>query len=350
MWGESAAQGSSLHPGETEQVDRIAESRIFELSVQVGRSWTRLLVAIATLVVVACGGGEPAQEAAPADANADPAPQLQRGPQAIVGDLPAVERVLTVEGFDLPESMRHYPADDVYFVSNIGSHPTRLDNDGFISRLLPDGGIDEMRFIAGGEGGVTLNAPKGMRVLGDTLWVTDVTVVRAFDAATGAALFSVDLSDLGAVFLNALDRGGDGAMYVTDSGLRFNDDGSNEYIGIDRIFRIDPSGNASIAIETDLIQAPNGIDWDDGSQMFVVASRNGTSLWAWPVDLADPVELVRDHRVTMEPSRCPMVGSSPRVGVRATSRCCGAPVAYSPSSEGWSNRPTSGSTLAATAC
>lgn len=279
MWGDSAAQGSGQNPGDQKVVNAC-------------RTRLSSVAAFITVVAVGCGGAEPAQDASSESESSGPTPQLQSGPQAIVGDLPGVHRLITVEGFDLPESMRHYPADDVYFVSNIGSHPTRIDNDGFISRLLPDGTIDEMRFIAGGVDGVTLNAPKGMRVLGDTLWVTDVTVVRAFHAGTGEALFSVDLADRGAVFLNALDRGGDGAMYVTDSGLRFNDDGSNEYIGIDRIFRIDPSGETSVAIETDRIQAPNGIDWDDGSQMFVVASRNGTSLWAWPIDLADPVQLV----------------------------------------------------------
>src|SRR5256885_8154331 len=49
------------------------------------------------------------------------------------------------------------------------------------------------RSIEGGRTGVTLHAPKGMALNGDTLWVADIDVVRAFNAKTGALVDSVSL-------------------------------------------------------------------------------------------------------------------------------------------------------------
>src|SRR2546422_7709536 len=54
-------------------------------------------------------------------------------------------------------------------------------------RSRPDGAVENLKFIEGGHSGVTLNAPKGLAIRGDTLWVADIDVVRAFDARTGAA-------------------------------------------------------------------------------------------------------------------------------------------------------------------
>ena len=62
------------------------------------------------------------------------------------------------------------PDGDRYLVSNINGAPPAKDNNGFISRMAPDGTIEQLRFIAGGTGGATLHAPRGMIIVGDTLW------------------------------------------------------------------------------------------------------------------------------------------------------------------------------------
>src|SRR3989441_12055605 len=97
---------------------------------------------------------------------------------------PAATKVATVTGFLTPESVLYDSAQDVYFVSNINGSPTAKDNNGFISRVRPDGAVENLKFIEGGHNGVTLHAPKGMALRGDTLWVADIDVVRAFDART----------------------------------------------------------------------------------------------------------------------------------------------------------------------
>src|SRR5256886_12948793 len=92
--------------------------------------------------------------------------------------------------------------------------------------VRPDGAVENLKFIEGGHNGVTLHAPKGLALLGDTLWVADIDVVRAFDARTGAPRDSVSLATLGAVFLNDIAIAQTGALYITDSGIKFDDVGN----------------------------------------------------------------------------------------------------------------------------
>src|SRR5436305_2008757 len=130
---------------------------------------------------------------------------------------PGATKVTVVEGFLTPESVLHDTAQDIYFVSNINGSPTAKDDNGFISRVRPDGAVENLKFIEGGHNGVTLHAPKGLALLGDTLWVADIDVVRAFDARTGTARDSVSLATLGAVLLNDIAIAQTGALYITDT-------------------------------------------------------------------------------------------------------------------------------------
>src|SRR5213594_1084877 len=137
---------------------------------------------------------------------------------------PGATKMLTVAGFSTPESVLHDSTQDIYFVSNINGSPTAKDNNGFISRVRPDGAIENLKFIEGGRAGGTLNAPKGLAVAGDTLWVADIDVVRAFNARTGAPIDSVKFDSAsagggGAVFLNDVTVASTGAIYVTDTGI-----------------------------------------------------------------------------------------------------------------------------------
>lgn len=127
---------------------------------------------------------------------------------------------VTIEGFDVPESVLHDPVDDVYLVSNIVGDPGAKDGEGFISRVAPAGEVLEMRWIDSGHEGVTLNAPKGMALLGDTLVVADIDVVRLFDRSSGDPIGSWEVD--GATFLNDVAAAPNGTIYVSDTGVRFN--------------------------------------------------------------------------------------------------------------------------------
>src|SRR5437660_7849918 len=199
-------------------------------------------------------------------------------------------KVATVVGFLTPESVLDDSAQDIYFVSNINGGPLTKDNNGFISRVRPDGAIEVLKFIEGGRGGVTLNAPKGLAELGDTLWVADIDVVRAFNARTGVPLDSVKLDSLGAVFLNDLAIAPNGAIYVTDTGIRFDDVGNILHPGPDRVFRIGPDRKVTVAVRGDTLGRPNGIALDPVGKRFVIVEFGGRSVLAWkPEDKAPTV-------------------------------------------------------------
>jgi len=188
-------------------------------------------------------------------------------------------KVASVGGFQTPESVKWDSTQDVYFVSNINGAPNAKDGNGYISRLGPAGMVTDSAFIKG------LNAPKGMALIHDTLWVTDIDVVRAFDARTAAPVATVPVP--GAVFLNDITAAPDGSLYVTDSAIRFGAKGQ-EHVGTDQIFRVGPDRKVSSAIKNDTLSRPNGITWDAANQRFIVVSIGGTkSLFAWkPGDVA----------------------------------------------------------------
>ncbi|HTR19353.1 MAG TPA: SMP-30/gluconolactonase/LRE family protein [Gemmatimonadales bacterium] len=190
----------------------------------------------------------------------------------------APTKVATVDSLQTPESVLWDAAQDVYFVSNINGSPGVKDNNGFISRVRPDGTIERLKFVESGKGGVTLNAPKGLALQGDTLWVTDIDAVRAFNSKTGAPIASVDVK--GAVFLNDPAFGPDGALYFTDTGIRFDAKGAAQHPGPDRIFRLGAGRKVTDAIR-DTLEWPNGITWDKANNRFIVVAFGGPAIMAW---------------------------------------------------------------------
>jgi len=195
---------------------------------------------------------------------------------------PGATRTLTIAGFSTPESVLDDSSQDIYFVSNINGSPTAKDNNGFISRVRPDGAIENLKFIEGGRAGVTLNAPKGLAVLGDTLWVADIDAIRAFNAQTGAPLDSVRLDSAGAVFLNDIAIATTGAIYITDTGIRFDDVGNVLHPGPDRVFRIGPDRKVTVAARGDSLGWPNGITVDPAGKRFIIVSfGTAKSVLAW---------------------------------------------------------------------
>ena len=180
--------------------------------------------------------------------------------------------------FQTPESVRYDSTADAFYVSNINGNPSGKDNNGYIVRVPAGGDAAEGKVVVrGGRNGVTLHAPKGLALTGDTLWVADVDAVRGFDKNSGAPLATVSLAAMKVNFLNDVAVGPDGALYVTDTGIRFDAKGGMTHPGPDRVFRV-AGGRATVALASAALNAPNGIAYDARNGRFVVVPFTGKEL------------------------------------------------------------------------
>jgi sugar lactone lactonase YvrE len=186
--------------------------------------------------------------------------QDQPAPAARTDSAPAGKPTLvtTVSGLSAPESVIHDVDQDVYFVTNINGNPGSKDGNGFISRMTPGGTVDSLHFVMGGRNGVTLNAPKGTAITGDTLWVTDLDAVRGFNRFTGAPLATIEFGPR-ARFLNDLALGPDGKLYASEMGVATNDTGQMSPTGLDNVFRIGDGHRIESIMTRSKVPMPNGI-------------------------------------------------------------------------------------------
>ena len=120
-----------------------------------------------------------------------------------------------VTGFNAPEGVAIDPATGMAYVSNIETATEGYwddDKTGFISRLLPGGAVDQLRW-RDSKPPALLNGPKGLCIHKGWLWVADNKRLKAYQiAGPGAKKFEI----LGAQRVN--DMACDGkAVYVTDT-------------------------------------------------------------------------------------------------------------------------------------
>jgi DNA-binding beta-propeller fold protein YncE len=189
-----------------------------------------------------------------------PSPETKAAPS------PAAPVRVSGVGFATPESVLHDTAADVYLVSNINGSPLEKDDNGFVSRVSPDGAVLDLKWIDGAREGVTLSAPKGMAIAGDTLYVTDIDTLRLFDRATGAPKGEIAIE--GATFLNDLAFAPAGGVYLTDSGLKAGASGF-EPSGSAAVYHVHADGKVEPLLEDASLPGPNGVAFD-GERVLVV--------------------------------------------------------------------------------
>jgi len=230
--------------------------------------------------ITACGGSQPAPEPAgtppaaiasasslpPAAVITDkspadpaPAPAKAEAPKAPPPPTP----VLKYTGvFATPESVLYDAVGDRYLVSNINGTPFEKDNNGYITELSPDGKVVKDKFIAGGVGGVKLNAPKGSAIAQGILYVADIDVVRKFEVKTGAPKGEIPVP--GALFLNDVSAAPDGKVYVVDSAIKAGAQGF-EPAGGEAVYVIEKGKLKTLAKSAELSN-PNGVlAWEKGA-------------------------------------------------------------------------------------
>lgn len=118
----------------------------------------------------------------------------------------------TGPGLKIPESVLYDPASGIIYVSSIDGKTTGKDSSGFISTLSVEGKLLKTEWLAG------LDAPKGMGILNNHLFVTNIDEVVEIDIPTAVILKKHKVE--GSVFLNDIAIEPEtGMVFITDSGL-----------------------------------------------------------------------------------------------------------------------------------
>ncbi len=142
----------------------------------------------------------------------------------------------------VPESVLPDAKNNVLYVTNIdGTDPWGKDGKGSVGKIGTDGKIIATDWVTG------LNAPKGMGIYNNKLFVADIDRVAVIDIDKGAIVQTIPVD--GAEGLNDITVDEKGIVYVSDSKTK-------------KVHRIN-NGTASAWIEN--LQGPNGLLWYEGN-------------------------------------------------------------------------------------
>ncbi len=118
---------------------------------------------------------------------------------------------------------------------------------------------------------MTLNAPKGLAIVGDLLYVADLDTVRTFDRKTGAPKGDVKVP--GATFLNDLAATTDGRVLVSDTGFKAGAKGFDPS-GADAVYSIDKTKKLTTIAKSKDLGNPNGL-YSANDKTWVVTFGSG---------------------------------------------------------------------------
>lgn len=136
-----------------------------------------------------------------------------------------------------PESVLFDAGNKVLYVSNIGSKPDAKDGSGSIGKVGLDGKIIATDWVSG------INAPKGMALVKNTLWVAAVDELVTIDIVKGRITRHIKIPN--AQFLNDVAADNKGNIYVTDSHNK-------------ELWKVE-KGKPSRLLDSTRLKGPNGV-------------------------------------------------------------------------------------------
>ena len=165
---------------------------------------------------------------------------------ALIAPTPAFAQAI-INNLSAPQSIIANPGLG-YFVANANGEPGNRDNKGFISRIDQDGKIVQLHFIQGGHGNTVLNAPTGMVIVDDVLYVADIDTIRSFSRKSGSSIASVSMSRFDCSSLTGITADKAGNLFVSDTN-------SNA------IYRLDPTKEfaVTLVVQDDALAGPRGL-------------------------------------------------------------------------------------------
>ena len=211
--------------------------------------------------------------------------------------IPLIASAQTVAGLASPESVVAYKGG--YFVSNIGAklEPTAKDGDGAISYINSNGKLQEVKYFDD-----ILNAPKGLDIIGDILFVADIDHLKGYHITTRKKVFDLNLEGK-AILLNDLSKVDDSLLVITDS-FKNNVLLVNVHTGSWVILKGDiivPNGVVYDAHTDNVYVCSMGADLDGTGQLFSKKLHDDAASFepvpGTPVGLFDGIVQLDDHRL-----------------------------------------------------
>ena len=136
-----------------------------------------------------------------------------------------------------PESVLYDAGNKVLYTSNIDGQGDARDGKGSIGKVGLDGKIIAVDWVSG------LNAPKGLALVNNTLWVADLDELVTIDITKGEITQHIKIP--GAIFLNDVAADTKGTIYVTDSRNK-------------ELWKVD-NGRPSKILDSTSLKGPNGV-------------------------------------------------------------------------------------------
>jgi sugar lactone lactonase YvrE len=148
----------------------------------------------------------------------------------------------SLDGFQAPESAVLDTERNALYVSNVAGEPNGKDGVGFISKVSPEGTMEEAEWVTG------LDAPKGMVLHEGMLYVSDIDRLVEINVETGEIANSWAAE--GAQFLNDTAVDDAGRVFVSD-------------MATNAVYVLE-NGALSVWLKDEALQHPNGLDVDNG--------------------------------------------------------------------------------------
>lgn len=148
-----------------------------------------------------------------------------------------LELLWETPGLNNPESVIYHSPNKVLFVSNVNGPANDKDGNGYISKISLDGSILKKHWVTG------LNAPKGLAIYQNTLYVADIDTLVAIDIPSATISHSYLVED--AQFLNDVTATAQGDIFVSDMLLN-------------RIHRLE-GDQLKIWLQSPQLENPNGL-------------------------------------------------------------------------------------------
>ncbi|WP_157822006.1 polysaccharide deacetylase family protein [Tenacibaculum sp. Bg11-29] len=160
-----------------------------------------------------------------------------------------LEKDWEVLGFKNPESVVLDIKNNALYVSNINGDPTEKNGNGYISKVGLDGKIIQQKWIT------ELNAPKGLVIYNDKLYVTDIDKIVEIDIKTRRVL-AFKAKD--ATFLNDIAVDKKGNVYASNT------------FGFSGIYKLQKKGKRKVELwlKDENLNMPNGL-YISKDQLFV---------------------------------------------------------------------------------